>query len=260
MRLSVAVFTLAPLLQLVSAITLSGRIAFSELLPYEALPPTSQVSLDHGLRKAWVKQDGSFELPNVPEGVHHVETLVPGYFFQPLIVTVTPSTPTPESSDTLTTEPINTIPSYSIHVQASFPSRQPLPVSSPSLPNPLVVQPLAKEDYFIPKGGMNVMGLLKNPMVLMMVFSGVMLYGLPKIMANMDVDPEMAKEMAETRQRMQGMQNMDWAGSLSNMLSGGSEEAPRPAAAAIAPTQASTGAGGGGQGRNGGGGKKRKGR
>ena len=31
--------------------------------------------------------------------------------------------------------------------------------------------------------------------------------------ASMDMDPEMAKEMAETRKRMQGMQNMDFVGS-----------------------------------------------
>lgn len=28
----------------------------------DSLPPTSQISLDHGLTKVWVKQDGSFTL------------------------------------------------------------------------------------------------------------------------------------------------------------------------------------------------------
>jgi hypothetical protein len=28
-----------------------------------------------------------------------------------------------------------------------------------------------------------------------------------------EMDPEMAKEMAETRKKMHGMQNMDWTGS-----------------------------------------------
>lgn len=55
--------------------------------------------------------------------------------------------------------------------------------------------------------------MLKNPMVLMMLFSGVMMYGMPKLMSMMDMDPEMAKDMAETRKKMQGMQNMDFMGS-----------------------------------------------
>lgn len=70
------------LLPFISAATISGNIAFNGLLPcmsiecryshsfaniivqivVDSLPPTSQISLDHGLTKVWVKQDGSFTL------------------------------------------------------------------------------------------------------------------------------------------------------------------------------------------------------
>ena len=49
-------------------------------------------------------------------------------------------------------------------------------------------------------------------MVLMMLFSAVMMFALPKLIESMDMDPEMAKDMAETRKKMQGMQNMDFMG------------------------------------------------
>jgi hypothetical protein len=55
--------------------------------------------------------------------------------------------------------------------------------------------------------------MLKNPMVLMMLFSGVMMFFMPKIMASMEMDPEMAKEMADTQKKMQGMKDMDFMGS-----------------------------------------------
>jgi len=55
--------------------------------------------------------------------------------------------------------------------------------------------------------------MLRSPMVLMMLFSGVMMYAMPKMIASMEMDPDMAKDVAETRQKMQGMQNMDFMGS-----------------------------------------------
>lgn len=71
-----------------------------------------------------------------------------------------------------------------MHVQILNPARQPLPISSVSLPYPLVLEPVAKENYFIPKNGMNMLGLLKSPMVLMMLFSGIMMWGMPKLLVS----------------------------------------------------------------------------
>ncbi|OCF42370.1 hypothetical protein I317_03745 [Kwoniella heveanensis CBS 569] len=177
---------------------------------------------------------------HVDEGEHILEPIVPGYIFQPLLVTVTPQTSSPSneidqspSSDTtasnshsndakIPSSPIT--PTFSIHVQTYNPTRKALPPTTASLAHPLILSAVGKEDYFMPKGGMNILGMLKNPMVLMMLFSGIMMYALPKLTASMaDMDPEMAKEMAETRKKMQGVQNMDWAGSLSTMLAGSSD-------------------------------------
>ncbi|ADV25245.1 hypothetical protein I305_05458 [Cryptococcus gattii E566] len=206
------------LLPFISAATISGNIAFNGLLPLDSLPPTSQISLDHGLTKVWVKQDGSFTLHNVPEGSHQLEPLIPGYIFHPLLVTVQPAASSESDTAESSTED-------QLHVQILNPARQPLPVSAVSLPYPLVLEPVAKENYFVPQSGMNMLGLLKSPMVLMMLFSGIMMWAMPKLLTNMD-DPEFSKEMAETRQKMQGIQNGDWTGALSNMLAGTVEDKP----------------------------------
>jgi ER membrane protein complex subunit 7 len=53
--------------------------------------------------------------------------------------------------------------------------------------------------------------MLKNPMVLMMVFTAIMAFGVPKMMASMEIDPEMAKEVAEMREKAMNFQNTDWS-------------------------------------------------
>ncbi|WVN90455.1 uncharacterized protein L203_105691 [Cryptococcus depauperatus CBS 7841] len=227
-----------PVLPLVSAATIAGRIAFNEVLLADALLPTSQVFLDHGSRKVWIKPDGSFEINGVKEGAHHLEAVVPGYVFHPLLVTISPPSPLDDSVD----EPLS---NRTVHVQLFNLARQSLPLSSSSLPYPLVLEPLARENYYTPKGGMNMLGLLRSPMVLMMLFTGLMMFALPKLIANMDsIDPELSKEMAETRQKMQGFQNGDWTGALSTMLASGTPDTPpiqKPGSTANGGTSGRTG-------------------
>ncbi|WVF66886.1 hypothetical protein IAT40_001629 [Kwoniella sp. CBS 6097] len=278
MRLLSTILAIISLLPSIWAVTISGRIAFTDVLPLNVLPADSKVSLDYGEKKVWIRQDGSFELLHVDEGEHILEPIVPGYIFQPLLITVTPQTSSPSSNidqspstddkdNNANTPSSPTTPTYSIHVQAYNPTRNALPPTSASMAHPLVLSAVGKEDYFTPKGGMNIVGMLKNPMVLMMLFSGIMMYALPKLTASMaDMDPEMAKDMAETRKKMQGVQSMDWAGSLSNMLAGSTEPpAPAPGVAPAAPagvpaasaggsgssTPNRNGGGGGGSGRGG---------
>ncbi|ODN80751.1 hypothetical protein L202_02907 [Cryptococcus amylolentus CBS 6039] len=241
-----SVLSLLPLLALVSAASIKGNIAFNDVLPVESLPIGSSVSLDHGLDRVLVKQDGSFEIFDVPEGIHHVETLIPGYVVQPLWVTISPPIP-----------PIAEDGPPSLHIQSANPARQALPPSSPSLTYPIVLEALGKESYFVPKGGMNILGMLKNPMVLMMLFSGVMMYGMPKLVASMESsDPDLSKEMAETRKKMAGFQNGDWAGAISSLLAGPEEEKPakavKPAATPQSPQPSAPAA------KSGGGKKRRK--
>ncbi|WWC87669.1 uncharacterized protein L201_002560 [Kwoniella dendrophila CBS 6074] len=227
---------LLTLLPSILAVTLNGQIQFSDILPRFDLPIGSKVSINHGERKLWIKKDGSFEVPSLEEGEYILEPLVPGYIFQSYLITVEPQTPVAIPEQSSPAQPSDqpdpdiasssTEPSFQIHVQPFFPSKLPLTTSLSSIPfNPfLLIQPLAKEDYFTPKSGLNLGGLLKSPMVLMMLFSAIMLFALPKLTASLsDMDPEMAKEMAETREKMNKYQNMDLAGSLSNMLAGSTE-------------------------------------
>ncbi|KAK4684565.1 ER membrane protein complex subunit 7, partial [Tremellales sp. Uapishka_1] len=142
------------------------------------------------------------------------------------------------------------------------PARLPSPTDQlASLPYPLKLSAFQKDDYFTQANGMNILGMLKNPMVLMMLFSGVLMWGMPKLIANMEMDEETVAEVAQTRKRVANMQNMDWTESLSTMLAGGKKEEtsamplPLPATPGAATPAKSSGPSGALKGQ--GGGKKR---
>lgn len=83
---------------------------------------------------------------------------------------------------------------------------------------PLVLAPHATYDYFLPKKGFSIFSMLKNPMVLMMLVSGALMYYMPKMMEGLD--PEEKEQM---RKQMQAQSNPTEM--LSNMFGGGGDAA-----------------------------------
>lgn len=56
-----------------------------------------------------------------------------------------------------------------------------LPAANLSLPYPLALRSVAPEEFFDARKGFEVGGLLKNPMILMMGLSAVLMFALPYI-------------------------------------------------------------------------------
>ncbi|KAI2634295.1 hypothetical protein GGS26DRAFT_42633 [Hypomontagnella submonticulosa] len=77
------------------------------------------------------------------------------------------------------------------------------------------VRALGPKEYFIERGSFSVLGILKNPMILMGLVSMVLFLGLPKLVENMD--PEMRAEWEEQQKK-----------SPMNALMGGGQQAPNP--------------------------------
>jgi hypothetical protein len=153
------------------------------------LPASSRVKLDHGIHGAWVRADGSFTIEGVEHGSYVLTPSVPGYTVASVshhttaravltvqvLISIFPDT----SIDTSTTE--------TIHVQPWHPTKLPNdPLKSPSLPYPFTLYG-RQDDYFIPAPGMNIIGMFKSPMVLMMLFSGVMMYAMPKLQVRVNL-------------------------------------------------------------------------
>lgn len=55
-------------------------------------------------------------------------------------------------------------------------------VSSITIPYPLTLIPRSKNAWFVPREGFNLVGMFQNPMMLIMVFTGVMMFAMPYIM------------------------------------------------------------------------------
>jgi len=83
-----------------------------------------------------------------------------------------------------------------------------------SLPYPIVLHPKVRlSDVFYdasPSAGSNLLGMLKSPMVLMLLFTGIMAFAAPKLLESLEVDPEDAKSVKEIRDRLQSVQTTDW--------------------------------------------------
>jgi hypothetical protein len=56
------------------------------------------------------------------------------------------------------------------------------PVSPIILPYPITLIARSKNSYFVPRESFNVVGMFQNPMMLIMVFTGVMMFAMPYIM------------------------------------------------------------------------------
>ncbi len=110
--------------------------------------------------------------------------------------------------------------------------------------HPLQLRPVSSAEYFQKRAPYNVWGIFKNPMVLMIGVTLIMVVVFPRLMNNMS--PEEKEEM----QRMQSQM------SFSNLLQGKFPSTDAPADGAI--TEGDANGGGGGGAASGGGRSKRK--
>jgi len=105
-------------------------------------------------------------------------------------------------------------PDSSIHVQPYHPLILPSSLSSDSLPYPIEIHPKIRlsDVYYevTPSSTGNLLALLKSPMVLMMIFTAVMAFAAPKLLENLEVDPEDAKSVKDMRERFQNVGSTDW--------------------------------------------------
>ena len=61
------------------------------------------------------------------------------------------------------------------------------PLNPPSMftmPYPLTLQAKRKLDFFVPEASFNIMGMLQNPMMLMMGVTAVVVLGLPYLLVS----------------------------------------------------------------------------
>jgi len=182
-----------------------------------------------------VSHDGGFVFRDVAPGTYTIDVLAPDHVFPQYRVDVLP--------------PGESVIPWEIHEIATI-SPAPTPSSSPSPPDinvypippgtphlhnprlpllsyPIKFQAAHRRSYEIPKQSFDIIGMFSNPMMLMMLFTGIMMFAMPKLMENMD--PELVKEVKEKQDRMFSAQSRlteGGAGGLSSLLAEATSKPP----------------------------------
>lgn len=128
----------------------------------------TQISINGGEYKGFLRDDGSFIISSVPSGSYVVEIINPDYYYESVRVEINP--------------------------KGKFRARK-LNYVQPSqvvqVPYPLKLKALTRFRYFMQREQWKITDFLFNPMVLMMILPLFVMLILPKMMS----DPETKKEM-----------------------------------------------------------------
>ena len=165
--------------------TIEGRLENVDKTPFNV---TTRITLNNAEYTTYSRTDGSFIIYDVPPGIHQLDVHSTEYHFgQIKIQLLEESMDTPKCLEYPYPGAVKQVTKY-----------------------PLVLYPYAKYEYFVKQRGFSPFALLKNPMVLMMIFGGIMTFVMPKMMEGLD--PE---EKAAMRKQMEAQK--DPTKMLSNM-------------------------------------------
>lgn len=160
----------------------------------------TRLSLNAGEQLTYSRLDGTFAFYNVPPGVHLVDVYSHTLMFSQIkcqLLEDSMANPT--------------------CIEYAYPGANKQPIA-----HPLVLTAHATYEYFEQRPGFSVFSLLRNPMLLMMLFSIGMMYLMPKMMDNLE--PEEKEKM-----RAQMELQKDPTKMLSQLFGMGEEEPAKPA-------------------------------
>ncbi|KAI0094689.1 hypothetical protein BDY19DRAFT_988500 [Irpex rosettiformis] len=200
------------------AIDLKGRIQWNEHCSGLNALGQAKVVLDNGKRYGGITQDGGFTIYNVSSGAYILSVVSHDYAFNQVRVDVLDADTLPEIRPYTPGTPLS----------------PPAPVM---LPYPIILSPVAKLDYFTQQQAFNLIGMFNSPMMLMMLFGGIMVFATPYLMKNMD--PEMRKEFEERHAKLSGVQGALQSGDIRAGLSSLMAVADEDATAATSGRQES---------------------
>lgn len=179
------------------AITITGKLRLPES---ESTLNSTRITLD-ATRSTYSQIDGSFVFNNVGTGIHLLDIHSLEYHFSHVKIQV------------LDEGEIKCI-------EYAYPGAPKRPIE-----HPLLLTAHAKYDYFEARQGFSIFSIFKNPMMLMMLVSGGLMFMMPKMMEGMDDEQkEQMRKQMEMQQDPTKMMSMLW-----NDMAGGGEEDNAPA-------------------------------
>ncbi|RIA98685.1 hypothetical protein C1645_748935 [Glomus cerebriforme] len=178
---------------------IEGRLVTLKDLPQ--LEPTTKIILDGGKYSALIRKNGKFVIDDVPQGSYLLEISSKKFIYPKIRVDV----------DSEGIKPFVTI------------TGSEWSNTGPSLQYPLELPARSTSEYFMVRDGFSITSLFANPYIIMMGFSVLLLFIMPKMMANMD--PNALKELQENQAQNPLPEMPDISTTLANYLSGGNNNA-----------------------------------
>mmetsp|Transcript_9251 Transcript_9251/g.9943 ORF Transcript_9251/g.9943 Transcript_9251/m.9943 type:complete len:223 (+) Transcript_9251:73-741(+) len=179
---------------------LEGRLEFPNSIPFNI---TTRITLNNGEYTTYSRIDGSFVIYNVSPGIHQLDIDSKTYHFgQVKIQLLEESMDSPKC------------------LEYAFPG-----APKRTLKYPLILNPKGTYQYFEAKRGFSIFGLLKNPMVIMMLFSVGLMVLMPKMMEGLEPEEKARmKEQMKNQQDPSQMLTKMWG----EITGGGEEEESSP--------------------------------
>lgn len=162
--------------QSITTTSIHGRLRHPD--PNIALNSTRVTLNDGSKHNTYTQQDGSFVFYRVPPGVHLLDVQSRQHHFSQVKIQLLE-----EAMD---------VPKCIEYLYPGAPKQ--------AIPHPLELTAHASYEYFEPRQGFSLLGILKNPMLLMMLVSVGGMFMMPKMMEGLD--PEQKEQM----QRQMAMQ------------------------------------------------------
>lgn len=154
-----------------------------------------RIHVNYGEQVAFVREDGTFVIHNVPYGSYVVEAVHPDFAYEPARV--------------------------EINTKGKFRARKVNYVQTSQViqvPYPLRMKPLAQIRYFQAREQWRITDFLFNPMILMMVLPLLLVMVLPKMMN----DPETKEDMKQIQNMTKMAEMPEMSEVITNLFSGGS--------------------------------------
>lgn len=179
--------------------TIEGRLQFPDDTPYNT---TTRITVNHGEYTTYSRRDGNFTIHDIVPGIYLLDVHSPTHHFSQVKCLFKPDA-----------------------VKEGKPAFNCLEYLYPGAPKQavadiLVINALATYEFFEVRKGFSILSMMKNPMVLMMLFTVGIMYAMPKLMEGLE--PEERERMQKQMEMQQNPTKM--LGELFGGLTGDSEQ------------------------------------
>ncbi|KAH3955553.1 hypothetical protein HBH53_003900 [Parastagonospora nodorum] len=229
--MQLSIVTLASLASSASAARFLLQIPTTGLLNPSTLPSTTHATLQSSGEPldAYLTPSNTFNFANVSEGSYLATVHCRDYIFEPLRIDVSLEEAVEGSG-----EKKEVVKAWQTFLGNEWDNKG---ESRGEGGNGLVIEArvVGTKFYYQERGGFSPLSFLKNPMILMAVVSMGLMFGMPKLMENMD--PEMKQEFEEmqkngvlgsgTTNTAQQLQNFDLASWMAGKTDSGSASTAR---------------------------------